>query len=214
MLYYILITILFISFISYFILTNYKIQKYLKAKKIKSFLLNSLIETVKGKYFKKAYFSSSHNLVLPGEYKGYTIKHKSNFSECYNCIKFKTQFARMELFFNLIKEGNQFIEVLNIRLFPYKYRIKSEGNVEKNYSRLNIFTNNKYLTELLEKDYVKDNLNWLIRYNGDILLISHNNLHFKAFLDPKRLSQERVMDMIKAIHNIATIIYRKDNIEY
>ncbi len=209
-----LLLVLLFAALGYMILTNYKIQTFLRRRRVKNLLIDSLVSELKGKYYPLGYFSSCHKVVLPGEYKGFTLHHKANFSECYNIIKFKTQFADLEIFFTLIKEGVKFVEVFNLRVFPRHYHIKSEGNVEKNYSRLNIFTNNKYLTEKLEEDSVNDYLKWLIRYNGDVLLISKNNLHFKAFTDPTRLSVSRVMDMIKAIHYIATEIYTKDNLEY
>lgn len=206
--------ILLLSTIGYVMLTNYNVQQLYRKSKIKNNLIMPLKQEVKGKYQPYAYYSNSHKIVLPGQYKGFSYHHRTNFSLCYNALKFRTQFADMELFFSLIKEGTKFVEVLNVRIFPYEKTIKSEGNVEKNYSRLSIFTNNKYLTELLEHDPVKDHLKWLLRYNGDILLISKNNLHFKAFLDPKNLSVERVLDIIKALHFISTHIYKKENISY
>jgi len=211
---YILSLIFLISVVIYVSLTNYKIQLLIRRNSFNKTVFNKILEGVKGRFCKVGYYSTNHKVVLKGEYKSFTNRHKVNFSQCFDIIRFKTQFGHMELFFSLIRENLRFYEVLNLRIFPYESFIKSEGNVEKNYSRLNIFTNNKYLTELLETHEMRELLNWLIRYNGDILLISKNNLHFKAFVNPKKLSYERIMDMIKVIHMIAVKIYKGKHIEY
>lgn len=197
----------------YFFYTSYFFQFLLHRRKIKKAFIDDFVQNVKGHCQLTSYFGSSHKLVSKNEFNSFSNRHKLSFSLCHNVVKFKTADADWELFFNLIKEGIGFKEVFNLRVFPHTHLIKSEGNVEKNYSRLNVFTNNGYLTKILEKD-VSDNLKWLIRYNGDILLISSNNLHFKAFLDSKKLNVLRVMDMVKAMHSINSAIYKKDVIEY
>ena len=108
----------------------------------------------------------------------------------------------------------KFSEIMTFRVFPKHNHIKSEGNIEKNYSKLNIFTNNRYLTKILEKNETDNALNWLIRHNGDILIVFHNNLHFKAFLKGNKLSTKRALEMINALDIIKSEIYKKDVLEY
>ncbi len=181
--------------------------------RLRKTFLQDFKNNVKGSFYKEALFANSHKIISKKEYESFSHKYKVNFSSCYNIIKFKTQDAEWELFFHLVKENYGFQEILNIRVFPKDIKIKSEGNVEKSYSRLNVFTNNSYLTHILETDGL-DYLKWLIRYNGDILLISPNNLHFKAFNVSKKVSVERIMDMIKSINALKRNIYQKDVIEY
>ena len=114
----------------------------------------------------------------------------------------------------MVKEGVRFSEIMNLRVFPKFNLIKSEGNVEKNYSRLNVFTNNRYLTAILETRDVDENLKILLKNNGDILLISHNNLHYKTFMSSQDLTIEKIMDIIKAINHIKNKIYKDDVLEY
>ena len=59
-------------------------------------------------------------------------------------------------------------------------------------------------------DYLKQ----LIRNNEDILLISINNLHFKATIKSKVLTSTRTMDMVKAMNSVKGQIYKEDIIEY
>ncbi|MDA3855213.1 MAG: hypothetical protein PF569_03060 [Candidatus Woesearchaeota archaeon] len=212
-----LFMILFLVFLgllfSYFFYTGYFFQFILHKYRVKNSFIEEFNKNVKGRYASTSYFGNSHKLVSKAEFHSFSNKHKINFSMCHNIVRFKTADSEWEIFFNLIKEGVGFREVFNLRVFPRSHLIKSEGNVEKNYSRLNVFTNNSYLTKILEKDTI-DNLKWLIRYNGDILLISPNNLHFKAFLDSQKLNVGRVMDMVKAMNNINSSIYKEDVIEY
>jgi hypothetical protein len=209
----ILFFLLIISIIFYFLYFSYSFQIFLHKARVKNSLLDDFKNNVKGSFYKQGLFANSHKIISKREYETYSNRYKGNFSECYNIIKFKTNDAHWELFFHLVKEDYGFQEILNIRVFPNDIKIKSEGNVEKSYSRLNVFTNNSYLTHILETDGL-DYLKWLIRYNGDIFLISPNNLHFKAFNVSKKVSVERIMDMIKSINAIKRSIYQKDIIEY
>ena len=212
--YLILLLILFFSFVLFLLFNAYFFQLFLRKLKLKSSFVKSFKNAVKGTFYDGGFFAMSHPFVTEEQYKSFSNRHKMSFSRCYNIVLFKTPDANWELFFHLVKEGTEYSEILNIRVFPKHLRIKSEGNVEKNYSRLNIFTNNRYLTSVLESQTTNDYLKWLIRHNGDILLISSNNLHFKAFLSDKKLSEQRVLDMVKALNGIKDSIYRDDVLEY
>ena len=207
-----LIFMLFILAYSFY--NAYSFQLYLHKRKLKKTFVKGFKETVKGIFFESGYFAISHQFVKNDEYKSFSNRTKSLFSKCYNVILFKTDDANWELFFHIVRDGIKYSEIMTIRVFPKHLRIKSEGNVEKNYSRINIFTNNRYLTKILESQTTSDYLKWLIRHNGDILLISHNNLHFKAFLSPKKISEQRVLDMVKALNGIKNAIFRDDVLEY
>lgn len=208
------IFILFIFLFIYFLYTSYTFQIFIHRRRIKSNFLKEFISSVKGTFHEVGFFAISHNVVNKIEYNTFSNRHKASFSICHNVVTFKTPDSKWELFFHLVKDGSKFNEIMTIRVFPHKHRIKSEGNVEKNYSRLNIFTNNRYLTEILESQKTNDNLKWLIRHNGDILLISHNNLHYKAFLNPKTITVTRVLDMVSALNSIKNEIYKDEVIEY
>ncbi len=209
-----LFLLVFSLFVLYLIINSYYFQVLLHRMRIRKNFINQFKLSVKGIYYPSGYFAISHHFVTPEEYRSFSNRHKLSFSKCYNIVTFKTTDANWELFFHLVKEGGSYSEILTIRVFPKNLRIKSEGNIEKNYSRLNIFTNNRYLTSILERKDTNDYLNWLIRHNGDILLISHNNLHFKAFLKSRKLSVNRALDMIKAMNGIKNNIYRDDVLEY
>ena len=211
---YVYVVVFFLAiFIAYFLYKSYPFQFFYHKHRIKKLFIKDFKNKVRGRYSAKAYFAPSHKIISNSEYHASTNRQKVNFSECYNVIRFKTVDIDWEIYFNLIRDGSTFTEVFNLRAFSRNYKIKSEGNVEKSYSRINVFTNNSYLTQVLEKQ-ANDDLKWLVRYNGDILLISHNNLHFKAFLDAKHLSVSRVIDMVKAMNNIKSKVYKKDVIEY
>lgn len=213
MVYLIIFILLFFLIIFYFFYKSYTFQLFLHKNSMKKFFVENFKDKVKGKYIDKGYFASSHKIISDLEYNNLSNSQKINFSKCYNIISFKTKDAKMEIFFNLIREGLTFVEVFNLRIFPNDVIIKSQGNVEKNFSRINVFTNNRYLTKILETTSQED-LKWLIRYNGDILLISGNNLHFKAMLGSSKLSSQRVLDMVKSMYNIKFQIYKKDILEY
>ncbi len=206
--------ILVLGLVGYFFYVSFYFQTILYKLKLKKNFRYEFLAAVKGEFLNDAYFATSHKIVTPREHNTFFQRHKASFSKCHNTIRFKTSDASWELFFHLVKDGQVFNEQMSIRVFPIKNRIKSEGNVEKNYSRLNIFTNNRYLTQILENPENKDYLKWLIRHNEDILLISHNNLHFKAFMDTKKLTVKRTLDMIKAMNVLKNKIYKDDVIEY
>jgi len=196
-----------------FLYNTYFFQFFMHKMKIKKTFLEDFRKSTRGRFIDQAYFAPSHKIISNREFNSFTNKQKMNFSKCYNVITFKTGDVEWELFFHIIKEGLKFTEVLNLRAFPINASIKSEGNVERNYSRVNVFTNNHYLTNVLEVGVNNDVL-WLMRYDGDMLLISCNNLHFKAVVDCKKISLSRAMDMVKALNGIKQGIYRKDIIEY
>ena len=180
---------------------------------MKKLFLNDFKNATKGRFVAEAYFAPSHKVISLNEYNSLTNKQKMSFSKCYNVIIFKTPGAEWELFFHLIKEGLTFTEILSIRVFPEHYTIRSEGNVEKTYGRVNVFTNNHYLTKLLETQ-VNNFVVWLMRYDGDMLLISSNNLHFKAYITANKISLNRALDMIKCMNGVKNGIYKKDVLEY
>jgi len=209
-----LFLMIFFSFVFYLLYNAYFFQLFLHKYRLRSSFVKNFQNSVKGNFHDEGYFGMSHPFVSKEEYKSFSNRYRVSFSKCYNVVLFKTPDANWELFFHLLKDGTVYSEIMTIRVFPKHLRIKSEGNIEKNYSRLNIFTNNRYLTSVLESQSTNDYLKWLIRHNGDILLVSHNNLHFKAFLTSKEFSEQRLLDMVKSLNGIKDAIYREDVIEY
>lgn len=206
---------IFLLLIIFFVIYNsYSFQVLLYRNRMKNSYIKDFASNVKGNFMSKGYFANTHKIVTKENYSSMSNRYKSSFHSCYNIVTFKTPDCSWELFFYLISEGLSYREVMAIRAFPKKNKIRSEGNVEKNYSRLNIFTNNRYLTGILEGGEVHDCLNWLIRHNDDILLISHNSVYFKAFLNKSNMSVSRTMDMVKALNIIQKRIYKEDIIEY
>lgn len=206
--------IFILALIAFILYNNYDVQVYLHRKSLKTSELQDFISQVNGKFYKKAYFAKNHKLVTDKDHNIYYSRHRLSFSKCYNCVTFKTKDASWELFFSLVKDGAVYSEMMSIRVFPHGNRIRSEGTVEKNFSRVNVLTNSRYLTDLLEEDSSHTYLNWLLHKNDDILLISHNMLHFKTFVESKKLRSKKVMKSLKAIHAIKNIIYKKDVLEY
>ncbi len=213
MVFLILFVVLIISLGIYLIYTNYFFQFHLHKLKIKNDFLEVFLSSVKGNYISEAYFASSHRIIPKIEYKIYSNREKIHFTKCYNVITFKTDDANWEFYFYLIKEGIRYVEVMSIRVFPKKNKIRSEGNVEKTFSRLSFFTNNRYLTQILEIPQVNSHLLKILVNNGDILLINHNSLQLKIF-NYKNFDSKKIMDLIKSIHFVKNHIFKDDVIEY
>lgn len=211
---FIFFAIFLLALIAFILYTNYDVQIYLHRKSIKSSQLQEFISQVNGKYYKKAYFAKNHKVITDKDHNMYYSRHRLSFSKCYNCVTFKTKDASWELFFSLVKDGAVYSEIMSIRVFPHGNRIRSEGTIEKNFSRIHVLTNSRYLTDLLEEETSQTYLNWLLHKNDDILLVSHNMLQYKTFVDSKELRSKKVLKSLKAIHAIKNIIYRKGVIEY
>ncbi len=207
-------TIVIIIFILFLIYYSHFSQVIIHKKNKKEFI-QRLKNKVKGIQISKGYFAISHKIITENEFKLLTRTQKLKYSSCYNIIIFKTEHAHWELFFHLIKDGTFYSQILNLRVFPIKNHIKTEGNIEKNYTRLNIFTNSRYLSAILESSELTPLLKWLIKNNGDILLVNHTNLHFKAFLNSTtNLNIDDGMNMIKTMNEIRNKIYKKGILEY
>lgn len=211
---FILLTLFLISVIIYVLYTSFWIQILFRKAKYKALVLKKIAKDTNAMYYDTAYFATSHKFITKKEYSAFSGRHKLAFTKCYNALKFKTSDAQWEVFFHLVKEGLTFSEIITIRVFPFRHKIKSEGNIEKTLSRLNIVTNNRYLSELLQNSENKAYLNWLLKKSGEILLVTHNNLHFKAFVDSEKLTSKRVHEMIRAINTLQKRIYKEGVLEY
>lgn len=88
--------------------------------------------------------------------------------------------------------------------------------LKKNYSRLNIFTNNRYLTQVLETQEARNLLSSMIENNSDIMHITHNNIHLKIFMDKKTGGPElqKIMNIVRSMNQLKTMIFKEDVIEY
>lgn len=210
----ILLLILLFSGIGYFIFSSYFIQSNIRKFNIKNSLIDDFKKKVLGKYFGSAYFGVSHRIVPKSEYNSFSNREKIHFSKCYNVITFKTPDANWELFFHLVKEGMVFSEIMTLRVFPKSIKIRSEGNVEKNFGKLNIFTNNKYLTNILEEEKIYNELNNILKKNEDILVISHNCIYLKTFFDSKDYNMKALLSLVKSMHVVKNKVFREGVMEY
>ena len=210
-----LLLLLFVGAFFVFI-SSYSFQIFFHKFFTKHTFLESFVARVKGEIIPAGFFVISHSIVEPNEYKTLSLRHKTLFSSCYNIVTFKTPDAKWELFFHLVREGLGYNEILTLRCFPHSHKIRSEGNVEKNYSRLNIFTNNRYLTQVLETQEARNLLSSMIENNSDIMHITHNNIHLKIFMDKKTGGPElqKIMNIVRSMNQLKTMIFKEDVIEY
>lgn len=206
---------IFVILFGIFALYNsFSFQIFWRKQRNKRVFLEDFISKVRGNYLSSGFFTISHQVLSQKEFKGLTIKQKKNYGLCYSVVKFKTIDAQWELFFHLIKDGVTFSEIMTVRVFPNHERIHSEANIEKIHSRLNIFTNNQYLSSILESSATKEHLDWLMRNNNDILLVLHNNLHYKIYLDNSSIGTDRGLELIKGLNFIKNKVYKKGIIGY
>lgn len=201
------------SFVLYLGYSSYSFQVFLRKFLVKKSFVFDFLDKVKGIFISSGYYALSYKILSSKEYSKLKKRYKIEYGGCYNVVKFKTTDANWELFFYLVREGIKFKDILVIRAFPTGVILKSEGNVEKLHSRLNLYSNNRYLTHILEENSTQQTLNWLLRSNSDVLQIFNNNLHYKITLE-NRLSSERVLEMIKALNIIKGKIYKKGLLEY
>ncbi len=211
---WIILALFLIIIVSYIAYTSYSIQLFFHKQRLKNFLLKTILNKLKGKYISQAYFASSHKTIPPSQFKTLSNKQKTHFSHCYNLIKFKTSDSNWELFFHLVKEGTVYNEILNLRVFPITAKIRSEANIEKSFGKLNIFANNKYLADTLEIKSIKEVLSNLLDHSEDIILISHNCIHYKTFSDPNMLNENKLMEIIKELNHVKNKIYKENTFNY
>lgn len=200
----------------YVIYSSYSFQIWYNRRKLERNFLESFREQVKGIYYKSGHFSPTNKVIFEDEYSNLSNSQKANYSQCYDVITFKTPDSQWELFFYIVKEGMVFTEFLSIRTFPLNSKIKSEANIEKNYSRVNILANNRYLANILESEEVRDTLKWILRETGDNMYVYNNNISFRALIDgqKEKIPVSRVMDMVKSINGIKNKIYKRDVMGY
>lgn len=213
--FWVLLIIFALSFFTYQFVTSYRFQVLLSKRRIKAQFLGKFIPQVKGVFFDEAYYSSSHKIVTPKEFQNMTPNNRAQFSKCFSAVTFKTTESSWELYFYLVKDGIKYTEVLVLRTFPKDLKIRSEGFAERAHSRVNVLTNNRYLTQILEGAEVKELLRWVLRHTGDSLYVNHNNISFRAVqTKTQRVSADRAMEVVKGIHNIKNRIYKKGILEY
>ena len=211
---YILLGIVVVAAIAYFLFINFNFQIFLHQKKISSAFLKEFTKKVNGTYYKKAYFAKEHKIVSPKEYNSFNSRHKSSFSHCYNCITFSTQETHWELFFTLIKDNSVFSEIMYLRAFPKKVKLRSQANVERTFSRISVLANNKYLNDILDSSQVQEYISWLLQKDGEVLIVSQNALYFKSLVESRKMSVDKTMNSVKAMNAIKDRVYRKGILEY
>lgn len=217
MLLFILLGIFFVSLLTFIVMTSYPVQIELHRVSARRHCVYGFRQQVKGRYRSSGYFGISHRIISPKQFKNLSRRHRSNFYHCYNIVTFKTAEADWEVFFYLIREGVHYSENMGIRCFPrHQVMIKSEGNAERVRGGINVFSNNRYLAEVLEEKDNRELLDTLLRHEYDMLQVLPNNLYSKSFLDKRRqtMSAQRMLEMIRNMDRIRSNVYRKEVIEY
>jgi hypothetical protein len=207
--------IILIILIAVFILYNsYFFQSLLKQFISKNKFSNEFKERVKGKYYSKGHYNADFEFLSSRDYIQLKRRNKVEYRSCYNAVSFKTVDSVWELFFVLERDGIRYKEKLILRCFPYNMRIKSEGTAEKSLSRLHVFSNNRYLSGIIEGAELSEIFESILKYNGDIIHIYNNNLSCKLNFNYKEISVDDVMSMINKIHTVKNKVYRRGIMEY
>jgi len=214
MVFLVLLGTFIILFILYLVYSSYFFQLIL-FKHLNKDLVEDIILNVGGNILNEGYFSS-HNHVLDIKNFNKLLKsEKLKYDFCYNIIRFNTENASWEIFFHLVKINNKYSQIMSIRTFSKFNHIKSEGNIDMNHSRLNILTNNRYFSELLERGQVNHILCEIISKNLDTMVINYNSIHFKTILDDENIFDiDRIITLIDYIKLIKNNVYKPGVLEY
>lgn len=211
---YLFVIILLLIIVFYLIFITFDFQLFYHRVRSNKSVLQMLAKKFEGRFYTKAFFAQNHKLIDQKGKNHYYHRDQLKFIHCYNAVYFHSKNAYWEVFFHLVKDGSMYSEIMSLRVFPNFYKIKSQGSVERTISGISVLTNNRYLTDLLESEELHHNLDKLVVKTDDILYIAHNSLHFKTFVDSKRITQKEILSKIKYLNEIKNSIFVKDRIEY
>lgn len=213
--YYTIIISIFVLLLSSFFIAQSYFFFYLYHKYFGySNLLKKLSTQINATFIKSGYYAQSHQIITPQAHKNLRNSDKLKFTQCYNIIKFKTKTSQWEIFLYLVKEGFSYNEMLIIRCFPNNKILSNEANIERIRGHISIFSSNRYLAEVLQKQHITTAFEWLIRYDSDSFLIQHNNLMFKGFCQEKMMQTEQILKFLKVIESIKKEVYDKSTLKY
>lgn len=197
----------------YLFYNSYYFQVLLRKHRSKNNFVNEFRERVKGKFYGKGYFNTHSEFITSGEYVSLKKRSKVDYRSCYNAVSFRTPDADWEMFFVLERDGIKYREQVILRAFPHHMRIKSEGTAEKSLSRLSVYSNNKYLSGIIESSDMHDMFHTILKENGDIMHIYHNNLYTNLIVNP-HVTVDFAMEVIKDMNIIKNKVYRRGIMEY
>lgn len=207
--------ILVAAFAVYIIYTNYTIQVILRKIKRKSEFIDKFVGNVRGVAHSVGYFAPNEKVIFTNDFKALSNRLKVNYSLCYDVVIFNTPDCEWELFFHLVKEGVSFKEIMTIRCFSKHYRLKSEASVEKNYGRVNILANNRYLGNILEHLESRGTLKDVLKKTGDSMYFNGRIMSYKIHATRKdNINSDTVLEIITGLDKIKNSIFKKDTLEY
>ena len=177
-------------------------------------LIHQLQEELNATYSKVGYFAQNSKIITPHAYKNLSNKYKVQYTQCYNILKFKTQEVEWEIYLYLVREGFVYNEILIIRAFPKNKILSKESSIERIRGHISIFSNSRYLSEVLEDKNMVSKFEWLIRNDSDSLLILSNNIMFKAFSDNKIMNSQKILNILKIIQNVKKKVFDKDTLKF
>ena len=208
-----ILSFLIIVFACYILFNSYFVQvRFRKYISRKSFVLD-FRDRVKGRFHSEGHYNIHSDFLTSVEYKKLKRRTRVDYRSCYDAILFKTQDADWELFFVLERHGIKYKERVILRAFPYHLRIKSEGTVERSMSQLNMYSNNRYLSGVIEGPEMNGLFHDILKVHSDILHIYENNLFCNLkFRDD--LTVDFLMEVVSKMHVIRNKVYRKGIMEY
>ena len=205
--------LLIVIFVFLILFNSYFFQLFIKKYSSKKFFVENFKESVKGKFYSQGYYNTNFEFLSSYEYNKLKKRSKIDYAKCYNVVSFKTTDSIWELFFILERDGIDFKEKLIIRSFPSNMRIKSEGTIERSISRLNIYSNNRYLSGVIESSELSGLFDSILNKNSDNIHIYNNNLTC-SLLYSKDISVDFILDVIHKLNIAKNRIYKRGIMEY
>lgn len=198
---------IFVSSLTIFILyNNYNFQTFLRIKR-KRKTIHDLLSATKGTYSNSGYFSSEQKILFKKEYRGLFKRQKANLHLCYSTITFQTMDATWEIFFTLIKESGKYKENLYLKCYPSNNLIHSKVSIEKIHSKLEMFSNNHSLMQILNDTTTKHDLNNLLNHNEETLNIGPRYIQYKSDVPNLEFTKTKILHKISKIHEIKSKVY-------
>lgn len=199
---------------SFFIAQSYYLYFWYRKNFGYSALFEQLQNELNATYSQSGYFAQGSKIITPHAYKNLSNRYKIQYTQCYNILKFKTKDTSWEVFLYLVKEGFVYNEILIVRAFPSNKIISKEASIERIRGQISIFSNSRYLSEILEEKEMLSKFEWLVRNDSDSFLLLSNNIMFKAFSDNKVMNSQKIFNILKVIQNVKKRVFDKDTLKF
>lgn len=207
MIFWFLLIVFIISLLIFIFYNSHNFQIFIRTKLKKQIISIDLLTQTQGKYLESGYFSSKHKIIEKSEYGNLLKRQKVNLTPCYSILTFKTVDAEWELFFTLVKELGQFKEYLILKCYSNNFKIHSKVAVEKIHSKLEIYSNNHSLMQILNRNSTQNILSPLLTIHEETLNIGHKYIQFKTMSSKEKLSKPKILQKISDINEIKNLIY-------